>query len=89
MQLTPTQTYFLVGYLDDRCSVPFMQTLVFLRSTFHQDQREHIFADAIAWYGNQSKEQGLNDEDTIVISERDLETIKDLRGLVEELGRIS
>lgn len=89
MQLTPMQTYFLVGYLDERCRIPFMQTLVYLRSTVHQDQKEHVFADAIAWYENEAKEDGLSNEDTIVVSEGDLETIKDLRGLVEEFGRIS
>ena len=86
MTLTPHGTYFLVGYLDGKCLVPFMQTLVYLSSATNDGIEEHTFADAIAWYRNGQQEDDLEPEDTLLIADGDLDTIKDFRGLLDELA---
>jgi len=89
----PGGTYFLLGYLDQGFRVPFIQTLIYLRQSKGDgledspDRNEHVFADAIAWYrAGASSEADLDSTDTLWISEEDLDGIKDLEGLLEELG---
>ena len=85
MKLLERGIYFLTGYVDNDCEVPFIQTLVYLRAAKQEGVVEHSFADAIAWYRNQEHEAGLESSDTLIVADGDLETVKDLAGLVEEL----
>lgn len=86
------EAYFLVGYLDEKCAVPFIRTLIYQRSQEHKGDEiggvalEHVFADAIAWFGS-GDGRDLDPEDTVWIAENDLEGIKTLPGLVDELGQ--
>ena len=52
----------------------------------HEGQREHTFADAIAWFRNDKNEATLDAADLLAISESDLDTVKDIRGLTAELN---
>jgi hypothetical protein len=89
MKLIPRQTYFLLGYLDEACRVPFVQTLVYLRSSSHKGSHEHIFADAIVWFRRElTSEQELDSSETLLVAEDDLDTVKDLAGLLQELSVI-
>lgn len=86
MTLTPQGTYFLVGYLDEKCLVPFMQTLIYLSSATNDGIEEHTFADAIAWYRNGQQEDNSESEESLLIADPDLDTIKDFHGLLAELA---
>jgi hypothetical protein len=86
--------YFLIGYLDEACRVPFIQTLIYVRKSSHLESEsggpvvELVFADAIAWY--RSKDSGSQDgNDLLYINETDLDGIKDITRLTEELQQLA
>jgi hypothetical protein len=86
--------YFLVGYLDETCRVPFVQTLIYIKksSHFESDSSEAIvelvFADAIAWY--RAKDSGSQDcNDLLYLNETDLDGIKDISRLAEEIQQLA
>jgi hypothetical protein len=91
MILTPGSCYFLLGYLDDDCRVPFMQSLIHLSSAKVGQKQvlEHVFVDAIAWTrSGATSEADVDPDDLIRVQAHDLDTIKDLPGLIEELSQI-
>jgi hypothetical protein len=87
MTLKPGGTYFLTGYLDEKCAVPFIRTLIFLRSEVREQRSEHLFVDAVAWHRMTSpNEAALDSQDLLLVRDDGLETIVDVPGLIQELG---
>jgi hypothetical protein len=89
MNLRRGGTYFLTGYLDRSCTVPFVRTLIFLRSDAAGNGNQHVFADAIAWFRMTSPTEDLLDsDDLLLVQDGGLETVVDIPGLLRELAEL-
>ncbi len=84
--------YYLLGYLDEKCTVPFIQTLIFLRIEEREAANgavpEYVFADAIAWYQASMDEDALDSLNLVYVAQDDIGGVAQLPEVLAELSAL-